>query len=86
MSDKECEHIKRDGLCFFCKEKGHMAYSCPKKKPSNSSSGSNHRGGTITVIGEGPGRKDPANVIKIQKFFYKATTPTKAHPTDAGYV
>jgi len=31
----------REGKCFFCREKGHCANECPKKRNSPSSSSSN---------------------------------------------
>lgn len=31
--DKETkEKLRKEGLCFYCKEKGHVALACPKKK------------------------------------------------------
>ena len=30
LSEAEAEEYKRKGLCFYCKERGHMKNKCPK--------------------------------------------------------
>ena len=32
LTDKERDHLRKVGGCFFCREVGHMARACPKKK------------------------------------------------------
>ena len=32
MKLEERDRLRKEGACFYCKEKGHMATSCPKKK------------------------------------------------------
>ena len=34
LSDAEKDELKRLGLCFYCKEHGHLAFRCPNK-PGN---------------------------------------------------
>ena len=34
-TDKEKEQLAREGKCFFCKQSGHLARDCPKKKISS---------------------------------------------------
>lgn len=33
LSDSERNELRRKGLCFYCKEGGHISRNCPKKKP-----------------------------------------------------
>jgi dUTP pyrophosphatase len=80
-TEDEKRQLREKGLCFICKKAGHISVKCPEKR-NRSGEPSNQN---ITVIGEGPEKKNPENVIKVQKIWYKATIPTKAHPTDAGY-
>jgi hypothetical protein len=35
LSQEERTKLMKEGACFFCKEKGHRANSCPKKKKGN---------------------------------------------------
>jgi Ty3 transposon capsid-like protein/Zinc knuckle len=32
LTDQERDHLRKTGGCFFCREPGHMARSCPKKR------------------------------------------------------
>ena len=32
LTDKERDHLRKVGGCFFCREVGHMARACPKKR------------------------------------------------------
>ena len=40
LSDQEKEKLKAAGLCFFCKQSGHMSRTCPKKKKQGDHVGS----------------------------------------------
>jgi hypothetical protein len=31
LTDAEKDELKRLGLCFYCKEHGHLAFRCPNK-------------------------------------------------------
>jgi Ty3 transposon capsid-like protein len=31
LSEKDKETLRKNGLCFYCKERGHMAITCPKR-------------------------------------------------------
>lgn len=35
MTDQEKKQLMRDGRCFYCKEKGHLAARCPNKNQKN---------------------------------------------------
>ena len=35
MTDEERRRLQQEGRCFYCKEKGHIAPVCPKKKGSH---------------------------------------------------
>jgi hypothetical protein len=35
MTDEERRRLQQEGRCFYCKEKGHIAPLCPKKKGNN---------------------------------------------------
>ena len=38
LSASERDNLMKEGRCFYCKEKGHMTFECPKKK-SNAAAG-----------------------------------------------
>jgi Zinc knuckle len=31
LTEEQREKLRKEGLCFYCKEKGHLAFDCPKK-------------------------------------------------------
>jgi len=39
MSPEKREHYIKEGLCFICRQKGHMSGECPKKKKHSSYKG-----------------------------------------------
>ncbi len=39
MSTEKREHYIKEGLCFICRQKGHMSGECPKKKKCSSYKG-----------------------------------------------
>jgi len=45
MSTEKREHYIKEGLCFICRQKGHMSGECPKKKRSSFKGKSRFKGG-----------------------------------------
>ena len=44
-TDKEKQQLAKEGKCFFCKQSGHLARDCPKKKISSSTMQVRYKGG-----------------------------------------
>ena len=43
LTEEEKEHRKKNGLCFYCGEKGHMSRDCQKRKAVNNQAGGQRR-------------------------------------------
>lgn len=44
LSDEERKKLMSENRCFHCREQGHRAFKCPKKKQQNNNRGFNNRG------------------------------------------
>jgi hypothetical protein len=61
MTSKEKDHHIKEGLCFYCHEKGHSALKCPKKNKGTPTAK------VAVVAAQEEPKKQEAQVAKIEE-------------------
>jgi deoxyuridine 5'-triphosphate nucleotidohydrolase len=83
MSEEEREKMKKDNICFFCREKGHSIADCKKKTTQKISSITEEgEDGHLSVVLE---EITDDNHPIYKKLHPEATIPTKGTNDSAGY-